>query len=226
MEIEAVSYDEAGNEEVITIRILAYGMSGSIRGINIDDWRPDLIVVDDPCDEENTATSEQRKKMNDLFFGALSKTLAPRIDSPYAKMVLLQTVLNKDDLISQTVKDPQWTSLVFSCFETGPDGKPRSRWEERFPTEDLLADKAAHIARNQLPLWLREMECKCTSEETSAFLERWLNYYETPPEKGKRCLSVDPTPPPRDGDTSLNKKLDDAVIMATQMTVGQFYLLE
>ena len=43
------------------IRIIALGITGQTRGVNIDDYRPDLIVVDDPCNEENTATPEQRK---------------------------------------------------------------------------------------------------------------------------------------------------------------------
>lgn len=213
-------------QEQIIVRLMALGMTGSLRGINIDDFRPDLIVVDDPCDEENTGTPEQRKKMNDLFFGALQKTLAPKVDSPFAKMVLLQTVLNKEDLISQCTKDPQWRSLVFSCFTTDAKGNQVSRWEERHPTAALLADKEAHISRNQLSLWLREMECKVTSEETAAFKESWLQFWDVLPKGGRRCLAIDPTPPPREGQEGLNPRLDDAVIMAMQITEGKFYVLD
>lgn len=227
IEIDLVTYADNGEIiEKITVRIMALGMTGSLRGINVDDFRPDLIVVDDPCDDENTATPEQRKKMNDLFFGALQKTLAPKVDSPFAKMVLLQTVINRDDLISQCDRDPQWRSLKFSCFKQDAQGHPVSRWEERFPTKDLLSDKAAHIERNQTSLWLREMECKVVSEETAAFGEKWLKFYDVSPNGGKRCLAIDPTPPPKEGDTSMNKRLDDAVIMAMQMSKGEFYVLE
>lgn len=82
-----------------TCRVLAVGITGQVRGVNIDDYRPDLIVVDDPCDEENTATLEQRLKTSNLFFGALDKSLAPTNEAPLAKMVLLQTPLNRDDLV-------------------------------------------------------------------------------------------------------------------------------
>lgn len=227
VEIIAEERDNRGNVvREVPITILAIGITGSVRGINVDDYRPDLIVVDDPCDEENTATIEQRKKIEDLFFGALAKSLAPRVDSPFAKMVLLQTVLNKDDLVSKCDKDPQWASLKFSCFTQDKNGKEVSRWPSRFPTEDLLADKAAHIHRNQLPLWLREMECKVVSEETAAFRESWLQHWDTLPNAGRRCLCIDPTPPPKQDATSLNPKLDDAVIMAMQITKGQFFVLE
>jgi phage terminase large subunit-like protein len=227
IEVDLYTYDEKGEvTEKITVRIMALGMTGSLRGINIDDFRPDLIIADDPCDDENTATPEQRKKMLDLFFGALQKTLAPRVDSEFAKMVLLQTVINGEDLISLCCKDPQWKSLKFSCFKVLPDGTVVSRWEERFPTKALLLEKEGHIEKNILPLWLREMECKVVSEETACFGEKWLQYYDVLPLGGKRCLCVDPTPPPREGEKSLNKKLDDAVIMAMQMTKGKFYVLE
>jgi hypothetical protein len=229
LEIKCCVYDENGKEipsKTIFIRVIAVGITGSIRGINIDDFRPDLIVVDDPCDEENTATPEQRKKMSDLFFGALAKTLAPKVDSPFAKMVLLQTVLNREDLISTCAKDPQWKVLVFSCFTKNSQGEEVSRWEDRFPTEKLLADKQAHVTRNQLPLWLREMECKVVSEETAAFSESWLKYWDVLPQGGRRCLAIDPTPPPAQGKQSLNPKLDDAVIMAMQTFRGQMYVLE
>ena len=227
MEIIAETFGEDGEvRESISITIIAVGMTGSLRGINVDDYRPDLIICDDPCDEENTATPEQRKKMADLFFGALQKTLAPASECPFAKMILLQTVLNKEDLVSVCTRDEEWTSLVFSVFAEDDEGNLISRWPERYPLEVLLADKAAHIRRNQLPLWLREKECKVVSEETASFLERQLQFWHELPKGGRRCLAIDPTPPPREGSTSLNPKLDDAVIMAMQVTKGQFYVLE
>jgi predicted phage terminase large subunit-like protein len=207
----------------VPIRIIALGITGSVRGVNVDDYRPDLIVVDDPADEENTATPEQRKKVADLFFGALAKSLTPRSEAPHAKMVLLQTVLNGDDLISLTVRDPQWKSLVYGCF----DENKESRWPERFPTKELLEEKNAHIARNQLSLWLREMECKVVSQETSAFLASWLQYWVVIPEGGITLICCDPTPPPKDDSAKrLTTHLDDAVVMVIRIAGGNVYVCD
>lgn len=211
-----------GTDEV-PIRIIALGITGSVRGVNVDDYRPDLIVVDDPCDEENTATPEQRKKIADLFFGALAKSLAPRSEAPHAKMVLLQTVLNDDDLISLTVRDQQWKSLVYGCFDE--DGE--SRWGDRFTTKELREEKAAHIARNQLSLWLREMECKVVSQETSAFLTNWLQYWTVVPDQGITIIAVDPTPPPRDdSNIKVTAKHDDSVVMVIRINGGNVYVCD
>lgn len=204
------------------IRVIGVGITGQTRGINIDDYRPDLIVVDDPCDEENTATPEQREKTANLFFGALAKSLAPTSECPDAKMVLLQTVLNQEDLISSCVRDPQWATAVFGCF----DDRGQSRWPERWSTKELLAEKDAHIARNQLSLWMREMECKIVSPELSLWRQEWLGYWDVLPEGMPTYIGIDPTPPPKETEAAKNLKLDDAAIVAIGLHGGKVYLLE
>ena len=206
-----------------TIRVLAIGMTGSTRGINVDDYRPDLIILDDPCDEENTATVEQRKKTEDLVFGSLDKSLAPRSEAPMAKMVLLQTPLNKADLINQAVKSNHWKTVVFSCYTSNG----QSQWPERWTTDVLNADKQAHVDDGKLPTWLREMECKIVSEETAAFPEKFLKYWEVFPDGGRRILAIDPTPPPKEHqDIAKSAKLDDCAVGVIQASGLDVYVLE
>jgi phage terminase large subunit-like protein len=209
-----------------TTRVIALGITGQTRGINVDDHRPDLIVVDDPCDEENTATPEQRLKISNLFFGALEKSLVPTTENPHAKMVLLQTPLHGDDLVESAIRDPQWKSLQFGCF-TGNEESPVSRWEERFTTKELLAQKAAHIARNQLSLWLREMECKITSTELAIFKPEWIEYWDLLPDKGMRVfMAIDPAPPLSEEARHKGRNTDPQVIAAVGFYQGRTYLLE
>ena len=136
----------------VPIRVIALGITGSTRGINVDDYRPDLIVIDDPCDEENTATPEQRQKTEDLLLGSLNNSLAPASEFPRAKIVLLQTLLHPEDVISKCDADPSWDSVRISVFRE--DGT--SSWPDRYPTKDLLREKEGYIARGKLPLWMRD----------------------------------------------------------------------
>lgn len=184
------------------IRIMAAGITGQVRGINIDDHRPDLIIVDDADNEETTGTEEQLKKTSDLFFGALAKSLAPATEAPWAKMVQLQTPLNNSDLAMQCAKDPQWRSLRYGCF----DERGESRWPQRFPTKTLLEDKAAHIKRGQLALWMREMECEIIPEGGASFRMENLKYYNLLPENPVYIIAIDPA-------SSDSKKADDQVVM-------------
>jgi len=180
----------------IPIRVIALGITGSTRGINVDDYRPDLILVDDPCDEENTATQTQRDKTEDLLLGSLKNSLAPRSETPLAKMVLLQTLLDDDDVISKCDRDSTWDSVRISIFTE--DGE--SAWPERWTTEELLKEKQSFIDRGKLPLWMREMKCQTVTGELTAFRSELLNYYEVLPplEQLTTFIIVDPVPPPSD----------------------------
>lgn len=175
-----------------TTTVIAKGITGQTRGVNIDDYRPDLIVVDDPCDFDNTASPEQRKKTSQLFFGALAPSLAPRSECPEATMVLLQTALHAEDLISSCHLDPEWRTHKFPIL--GPDG--RSTWEERFPTSELLSKKQAYIDRNQASIWYREYECQLVGDEERYFRLEWLKELDYVPEGLIVVGGIDPVPPP------------------------------
>ena len=209
----------------VTITIVAIGITGQSRGLNIDDYRPDLIVIDDPCNEENTATPEQRKKTEDLVFGALDKSLAPPTEAQDAKEVLLQTSLNGEDLINKCHRDPHWKTFKFSCF----DGEEKSTWEDRFPTTFLLQEKAAHRAMNRLPLWFREMECKIVAEELADFRPEWVRGWPGGelPEGGVNFLYIDPVPPPSEREMAQGlKEKDWEVHTVVKYFEGKYYCCE
>lgn len=200
-----------------TISVLALGITGSIRGINLDDFRPDFIVLDDPDNEETTNTIEQREKTSDLVFGALQKSLAPPTENPLAKMVILQTPLNKFDLITTCEADAEWHVITISCL----DGSGKSTWEARFPTEFLQKEKHQHSRMNKMVLWMREMECKIISAETAAFDVSWLKYWDDlglPPGL-TYYIGIDPA-------SSSAKNADDQVIGVVGIKGHDVYLAE
>lgn len=191
----------------VDISILAVGITGQTRGLLPDDYRPDLIIIDDPCNEENTATPEQRQKTENLIFGSLLKSLAPPTEAQDAKMVILQTSLNSADIINLCHKDPAFKSFKFSCF----DENEESTWPDRFPTAFLRQDKANHRHMNRMPLWYREMECKIVAGELSDFRPQWLQPLPGGilPEGGAHFLYIDPVPPPSDREIAMGLKGKD-----------------
>lgn len=218
-----VEIDIRSTMEDFSVRMIALGITGSTRGINVDDYRPDLIIVDDPCDEENTATPEQRLKIEELFFGSLYQGLSPATDTPEAKLVLLQTPLDGEDLIEKAMKDANFATLEFSCF----DEEGNSRWESRYPTETLRKEKEAFIARNQLTLWLREKEVTIVSSELSYFKPNWLRYWDILPEGGVNIIALDPTPPPKEiSAAKRSTRLDDFVIIVLKYYKGSVYVCD
>lgn len=227
----ATGRPEKWTEEHITIynrvtdtkfHVLAYGITGSVRGVNIDDDRPDFIIGDDIIDDENAATMEQREKVKTRLYGALFRSLTPTSENPDASMLLLQTPIHEEDAVEEACAAGDWETISLSCF----DEEGNSVWEERLPTEELRAEKESYIRKNQLSVWNREMEVKITSSEMKLMLPEWLGFYEEDPEGGFLILSVDPTPPPKEKQTKDIEKLDDAVVMMTRFCKGGFHVLE
>lgn len=184
------------------IWVMAAGIEGSIRGLNQDDFRPDLIILDDVLDEENSATPEMRKKLNDRIHGAVKPSLAPRSESPNATLAMLQTPIHLEDASSLAQSDPEFTFIRVSCWTPDTENLPLnsqvSSWPERYPSEERRAQKRAALAANRGAVWYREAECKITSPETADFRAAWLNYWTILPERHEMdiVVGVDPVPPP------------------------------
>jgi hypothetical protein len=147
-----------------SVWVLAAGITGSIRGINFDDYRPDTIIIDDPQTDETAATETQREKISDLILGAVANSLAPVVDEPNAKLAMAITPQQVDDISQQALRDTQWTSRVFPCWTKETIDLPLSlqlsSWEERFPTATLREQKINAIGRNKLSIFMRELECQ------------------------------------------------------------------
>lgn len=217
-----------------TVAVVAFGIHGSVRGVNIDDYRPDLILVDDVVDEENSATPLQRDKIENLILGAVKNTLAPASESPDAKLVLMQTPLNAEDVSMKAAKDPQYLTVRQPCWTSETENLPlemrKSVWERRFPTADLIKDKIGHIARNKVSIFSREMEVRIVAAESAAFKREWLKFYdyEDLPNINKMytVISIDPVPPPSPIAVAKGlHKRDFEAISAVSYYRGDYYLL-
>lgn len=184
--------------ENFPVTILAAGIEGAVRGINVDDYRPDLIILDDVIADANAATSEQREKLNDLIMGALKESLAPESEAPNATLAMLNTPLNRDDASCRTERDEEWTFMRIGCWT--PDtanlelSERQSSWPQRWTSEILRAEKRAAIKRNKASLFAREKECVLIARETCDFKPTWLKHYTELPEYGVNILIIDPVP--------------------------------
>lgn len=213
------------------IWIMGMGITGSVRGINRDDFRPDLIIVDDVLDDENSATPEQRNKLENLLLGAVKASLAPASETPDAKMVIVQTPLNKEDASTKALIDPEFRSLKIGIWtpETAdlPTEQQESIWPSRYPSEVMRKEKAAYIARNKLSVWLREFEVKIISSETADFRPEWLQFYTEAPRCSFTVMGIDPVPPPSEIQIAKGMKDKDFECLAVVgFSAGKFYLLE
>ncbi len=197
------------------ITILALGITGQLRGYNIDDHRPDLIICDDTSTDEAANSPGQRAKELNLVFGALLNSLAPKSEAPYAKAIILDTPKSKFDLIEGCEKDPEWTFIRYGIF----DQNGESRWPQRYPTEELVKAKEAAIRVGRLSIWMKEKECKIISAETASFKAENLMHWETLPQRATYVISIDPA-------SSDDVKADDNVVAVLAFHKDNVYLVD
>lgn len=224
-ELEVVS-DITGE----TCWILGTGYTGSVRGINFDDYRPDLIVVDDVVTDENAATQEQREKVIELVDSAVRNSLAPEVDDPNAKMVVAQTPIARGDLTEEMKKDsrvrhlhiPIWTKETLDL----PADQQESRWPQRWPTAAVREDKLAASKKNRLSLWIREKEVRLVSPEKRDFRPEWLKQIDIMPTHTRNILSIDPVPPPSEREVAKGLKGKDWEVLAVVGQYGEDYYVK
>ncbi len=65
--------------------------------------RCDLLIVDDVCTQENSATEDQRRKVKEYFRNSLLPVLVPG-----GRVIVIGTPWHEDDLMSELLRDPQF----------------------------------------------------------------------------------------------------------------------
>ena len=221
------------------VNVLGFGITGGFRGINLDDYRPDLIILDDVISDENAANEGQREKIINLALGAVKYSLARRSEVPDAKLVILNTPLDFADLSEMAKKDPQFVSASFGCWTEETRhldvDEQESSWPAAFSSEELRVEKRASIARNRYSIFAREKECNLIVPEDHAFRLEWLRYFGDPGDEHEEPpidetwieMAIDPVPPPTDKQLleGLKKKDYESIAVAGRYR-GKFFLLD
>ena len=92
------------------IKIQAKGAGQKVRGLKHKNWRPDLIVLDDIENDENVRTPEQREKLKNWFYKAVSKCV-----DTYTDFVYIGTVLHYDSLLVNVMNNPEYNSVKYKA---------------------------------------------------------------------------------------------------------------
>lgn len=90
------------------IKIESIGSGKKIRGRRHRNWRPDLIVLDDIENDENVNTPEQRNKLRNWFYKAVSKA-----GDTYTDIVYIGTILHYDSLLSKVLVNPDYSTKKY-----------------------------------------------------------------------------------------------------------------
>lgn len=128
----------------------ALGADQQVRGLNIFNLRPQMIVVDDIEDLDNT-TPELQPKLDTWFMGSLYKAFATE-----AFVMFIGNMIRETSLLARLSKDPEWNPTVYGAL-IHRGGQIVSLWEEKFPAKILIAEYAKYRKLGLGHVWEAEM---------------------------------------------------------------------
>jgi len=123
--------------------------------------RADLIIVDDPLNEENTESERQRRKTLRWF----RKTLTPILNPETGKIVVIGTRKHPEDLHSELGRNRRYRQFVFRALDNDIP-----LWPARWPRERLLREKEEIGSL----VFAQEYQNEPVSEETTYFRREWI----------------------------------------------------
>lgn len=128
----------------------ALGAGQQVRGLNVDNERPQLAVVDDLEDNENTATPALQRKLKKWFFGAFFKALSRK----NKKIIYLGNMLSNQSILYYLCEKSQlWHSVRKGALLSNNE----PLWSDMWPLEDIRADFVEYQNLGEVALWFAEM---------------------------------------------------------------------
>jgi len=148
-------------------KIEALGAGKKIRGRRHKQWRPDLILCDDLENDENVNTPDQRKKLRNWFYKAVSKA-----GDTYTDIVYIGTLLHFDALLANVANNPSYKTVKYrGVISFAKNTALWDAWEAIFT--DLANEARQEDAREFF-----EQNREAMLEGTAVLWEQKLSYYD------------------------------------------------
>lgn len=182
---DVVVRDYTGAE--INIIMEAYGKGAALRGLVYQSRRPDIVLIDDPQDFEDSRSEAVLKRDWDWFLSDV-KPLGKN-----TRIFMIGNNLGDTCLIERVLEHAE--NLEFKAMRIPAlDAENIAAWPERFPTDFLLREKASYHAAFKVDIWYRERMCVAMSEERREFKREYLRYWshEDAPKLVQIKMAIDP----------------------------------
>lgn len=157
--------------KIKTCILRSAGAGQQMRGINIDNQRPDICVVDDLEDLDNTGNPVLQEKLDNWVFSTLIKAFAKHF-----KIIWIGNMLTPTALLARLSKDPDWNPIVFGSIVTDPVTREmRPLWPDLWPMEALKKDLQEYKRLGLVETWMCEM-MNLPGQGEDGFSQSQINY--------------------------------------------------
>lgn len=173
------------------------GWNQQMRGINIDNQRPDIAVIDDVEDNEVVDSPTQQKKLDKWMFGPFLKALARK-----KKILWLGNMLSKTCLLARLSRSKKWNPVVFGAIvKDSESGELVPLWPDKWTIEALREDYKEYKEQGLLETWMCEMMNMPGHGENGFSAE---GFFELPLPSPEECLAAWITIDPAFGEKAAN----------------------
>lgn len=107
------------DSQIITgnnIKVQSFGLRGKIRGAKFGNWRPTLIIIDDPENDESVVSPRQRERALTWVEKSCMKCGVPN----HTNIVIVGTVLNGECLVEKLATKPGWRTRTYASIINYP----------------------------------------------------------------------------------------------------------
>lgn len=152
------------------IKILALGRNSGARGVRHQQWRPDLVVVDDIEDDSSVESKDQRTKMERWFRRVVSNVVGRE-----GRLFVIGTILHHDSLLSNLIaRKDVYVTRRWAATPEAP------LWPAQWPADRLAAKRAEIGARD----FAQEFANDPANEEDQIFTAASWSHYDDDELKG------------------------------------------
>lgn len=146
----------------------AFGLGQQVRGINIDNQRPQLGILDDIDAVQTEVTEVSFRQTKRWFYGPFKKCL----DKFNHKLVQIGNLTDTQSLIAEHCASEFWHSRVYGCLLA--DGNPL--WPDAWSIEKLRKDYQEYAAAGMSDVWFAEMMNMPTAGGRGVILAEEMTY--------------------------------------------------
>ena len=133
-----------------TIILAALGAGGSVRGLNVDNARPDVMIFEDIQDADDAESEVISKQLERWMYGTAMKAKSP---SGCLTIFIGNMFPTKHSILRKIKSNPKWIKFISGAILV--DGT--ALWEELRPLDELLDEFENDTAAGHPEIFLSEV---------------------------------------------------------------------
>lgn len=151
---ESLAIDSADTKKAAyhgrSVSLVARGWSAGVRGINLQNQRPDVIFCDDVQTKKNDESPTESATLLQELVGTIFKAIAPRGNR---LIIYVGNMYSEECILFKFKKSPSWISMVTGAILQ--DGTPL--WPELFSLEELMESYYHDADLGMADVWFAEV---------------------------------------------------------------------